>query len=145
MLWIRRDGSQCLGSDTEEYAQDQVFILVGDGGDLVWHGKDDVKIADLQEFGLSIFDPLRTCETLTFWAVPVAAAIETIPFMPTLIATLEVTAQRRRATHLDCSHDAPLRRGHRRAMLLTIGCAVAAEDIRHFQLRAIHELAAQKY
>ena len=47
MLWIRRDGSQCLGSDTEEDAKDQIFILVSDGGDRLWHSKDDVKIADL--------------------------------------------------------------------------------------------------
>ena len=30
-------------------------------------------------------------------------------------------------------------------MLLAIGCAVAAENIRHFQLRPVHETAAQKY
>jgi hypothetical protein len=53
MLWIRRDGSQCLGGDTEEDAKDQVFILVGDGRDLLWHCKDDVKIADFQKFGLA--------------------------------------------------------------------------------------------
>jgi hypothetical protein len=65
--------------------------------------------------------------------------------MATLIATLEVTTERGCAAHLDGGHDAPLCRGHRRAMLLTIGCAVAAEHIRYFQLRAIHELATQKY
>ena len=61
-----------------------------------------------------------------------------------LIALLEVAAESRRAAHLDRGHDAPLRRGHRRAMLLSIGFAVAAEDIRHFQLRAIHGPGAQK-
>jgi len=35
MLWIRRDGSQCLGGDSEEDAKDQLFILVGDGRDLL--------------------------------------------------------------------------------------------------------------
>jgi len=64
--------------------------------------------------------------------------------MATLVAAFEVAAQRRRAAHLDCCHDAPLRRGHRRAMLLSIGFPVAAEHIRHFQLRAIHEPVAQK-
>ena len=38
-------------------------------------------------------------------------------------------------------HDASLRCGHRRAMLLSIGSPVAAEDVRHFQLRAIHAAA----
>ena len=42
------------------------------------------------------------------------------------------------AAHLDRGHDAPLRGRERSTMLLTIGFAVAAEDVRHFELRAIH-------
>jgi hypothetical protein len=145
MLGICRNGSQRLGRNTKKDAEDQLFVLEGDGGDLLRHSKDDVKIADGQELSLAVLDPLCSGKRLTFWAVPVPAAIEAIPLMATLIALLEVASQHRRATHLNCRHDAPLRRGHRRAMLLTIGCAVAAEDIRHFQLRAVHELAAQKY
>jgi hypothetical protein len=64
--------------------------------------------------------------------------------MATLIASFEVAAQGSRAAHLDCGHDAPLHDRHRRAMLFTIGYAVAAEHIRHFQLRAIHLPATQK-
>ena len=45
----------------------------------------------------------------------------------------------------ECGHDAPLRGGHRRVVLLPIGFAVAAEPVRHFQLRAIHGPGAQKY
>jgi hypothetical protein len=87
--------------------KDQFFILVGDRRDVLWHGKDNMKIADLQKFGLSVLDPLRPCERLTFWAVPVPAAIETIAFMATLITTLEVAAECGCAAHLDCGHDAP--------------------------------------
>jgi hypothetical protein len=145
MLGIRRNGSQRLGRNTKEDAEDQLFVLEGEGGNLLRHCKHDMEIADGQELSLAFFDPLRAGQRLTLWTVPVPAAIEAITLMATLITLLEVAAQRRRATHLDCSHDAPLRRGHRRAILLMIGCAVAAEDIRHFQLRAIHEPAAQKY
>jgi hypothetical protein len=41
----------------EEDAQDQFFILVSDVGDLLRDSKDDVKIANLQEFRLAVFDP----------------------------------------------------------------------------------------
>jgi len=53
------------------------------------------------------------------------------------VATLEMTAESGGAAHLDRGHDAPLSRGERRSMLLTIGFTVAAEDIRHFQFRAV--------
>ena len=51
---------------------------------------------------------------------------------------LEMTAKGRRAAHLDRGHDASLCRGERRTMLLAIGFTIAEEDIRHFQLGAIH-------
>src|SRR6266550_1788602 len=68
----------------------------------------------------------------------VAAAAVTRPLIITTVAAFEMTAESRGATHLDRGHDASLGRGERPIMLLTIGFAVAAEDVRHFQLRAIH-------
>ena len=65
--------------------------------------------------------------------------------MAALIAAFEVAAESGRAAHLDGGHDAPLRRRHRRAMLLSIGFSVAAEHVRHFQLRTVHGPGAQKY
>src|SRR5258707_7641784 len=65
------------------------------------------------------------------------AAVETGPLVIATGAALEMTAESCGSTHLDRGHDAPLGRRHRRAMLFTIGFAVAAEDVRHFQLRAI--------
>jgi hypothetical protein len=61
-----------------------------------------------------------------------------------LIALLNLPSESRGSAHLDGSHDAPLCGGHRRATLLSIGDTVTAEDIRHFQLRAIHEPNTQK-
>jgi len=101
-----------------------------------------VKIADFQKFGLPVLDPLRPSERLTFWAVPVSAAIEAIPFMTTLIATLEVAAERRCAAHLDGGHDAPLCFRHRRAILVSIGFPIAAEHVRYFPRRPIHRSGA---
>src|SRR6267378_7236380 len=68
----------------------------------------------------------------------VAAAAVARPLVRTTVAAFEMTAESCGATHLDRGHDASLGSGERPIMLLTIGFAVAAEDVRHFQLRAIH-------
>src|SRR6266581_1126609 len=137
-LGIRRDGGQSPSRDVEENAVNHFLVLTGDRGDLLWHREHDVKMRYLQEFGLAVLDPLRSSQRLALWAVPIPATVEAIPLMATLIASLEVATEGRRSTQFDCGHDAPLRRGHRRAMLFSVSCAVAAEEVRHFQLRAIH-------
>jgi len=58
--------------------------------------------------------------------------------MTALIALLDVTAERGGPAEFDRGHDAPLRRAQRRAMLRTIGVAVAAEHVRHFRPRPGH-------
>jgi hypothetical protein len=58
--------------------------------------------------------------------------------MAALITLLQMTTQKSSATDLDCVHDTVLRHRHRRAMLLTIVCAVAAEHIRYFEPGPIH-------
>jgi hypothetical protein len=64
--------------------------------------------------------------------------------MAALITSLEMAAQRRGSTQLDCRHHATLRGGQRSGVLFSISFAVVAQDIRHFQLRAIHWPGAQK-
>jgi hypothetical protein len=54
------------------------------------------------------------------------------------IALLQVAPERRRAAALEGAHDAALRRAERSAVRLTIGFAVAAKHLRHFELRPIH-------
>jgi hypothetical protein len=58
--------------------------------------------------------------------------------MAALVTLLQVTAENSSPADLDGSHDTALRHRHRSAVLLTIFCAVAAENIRYFQARAIH-------
>jgi hypothetical protein len=74
--------------------------------------------------------------------MPIAARSVANALMTALIALFDLPPESRCPTHFDGGHDAPLRRGHRRAMLVSIGFAVAAEDVRHFQLRAIHSPTA---
>jgi hypothetical protein len=89
VLGIRRNDSERLGRNSKKDAEDQLFILIGKGGNFLRHCKHDVKIADGQELSLAIFDPLCSSHGLTLRAVPVPAAIEAIPFMLTVGAALE--------------------------------------------------------
>src|SRR5689334_7557081 len=100
MLRIGCDDAQSLGGSTEEDAVNNCLVLVGDGGNLLRHGKDHVKVGDLQEFGLTVLDPLRPCQRLTLWAMAIATGVEAIPLMAALIAAFEVPTQRRCAAHL---------------------------------------------
>ena len=62
MLGIGRDGRQGLGSGSEEYAVDEILVLVSDGSKLFGNGEDDMKIVCVENFGGSFFNPLCTCE-----------------------------------------------------------------------------------
>jgi hypothetical protein len=141
---IGGNGFQGLGRGTEENPVDHLLILESDGGDFFRHSENDMKVRDLKKFGFAILDPPGAGEGLTLWAVPIAARVERIPLMTALVTALHMAAESGCPAHFDGGHDAPLPGGHRRAMLFAVRFAIAAEHIRHFQLRAIHEPGAQK-
>ncbi len=111
MFGIGSNGGQGRGSGSKENAVDEILVLVGDGSNLLGYREDDVEIVSLENFGLSFFDPLRTCERLTLWTVAVTAAVVAGPLVIAAVAALEMTAESCGSTHLDCGHDAPLCRG----------------------------------
>ena len=139
MLGIGSDGGQGLGRGSKQNAVNEIFVLVGDGGDLFRDSEDDMKIVCRENFGCSFFNPRGTREGLALGAMAVAAATVARSLVMTAVAALEMTAENCGTTHLDRGHDTPLGSGKRPIMLLAIGFAVAAEDVRHFQLWAIHE------
>jgi hypothetical protein len=55
--------------------------------------------------------------------------------MSAVLATFDVTAERRRATNLDRRHDAALSEAYMAGIGRTPRATVAAEDVRHLQLR----------
>src|SRR6185437_6173192 len=56
----------------------------------------------------------------------------------TLLATLDMAAERGGATGFDCRHDAELTEAQMPGILIAPCLAVAAEDIRHLQRRPGH-------
>src|SRR3979490_711415 len=102
MLGIGSDGGQGLGSGSGENAVDEILVLISDGRDLFGNREDDMKIVRLENFGRSLFDPLRTSERLTLWTVAVAAAVVAGPLVIAAVAALEMTAESCGSAHLDC-------------------------------------------
>jgi len=97
-----------------------------------------VKILGVQEFGLAILEPLSPSQRLAFGTMSIGAGVVSITLMTALITLLQMAAENSCPADLDRGHDAALRHRHRSAMLQTIICAVAAENIRCFQPRSIH-------
>src|SRR2546427_10815375 len=144
MFGIASNGGQGLGHGTKQNVVDDLFVLVSEGSDLFGDGEDHMEIVGRENFGRSLLDPLSTREGLALWAMAVSAAVVARPLVITAIAAFEMPAQSCGATHLDRGHDASLGSRERPLVLLTIGFAVAAEDIRHFLLRALHRSGDQK-
>src|ERR1022692_2042589 len=145
MLGVSGDDLQSFCRGLEEDAVDHLLVLISDGGNLFRYGEDHVKVRDVEKLRLPILDPLRPRETLALGAMAIAAAIVGVAFIAALVAAFEMATEGRGTAHLDSRHDAPLRHGQRRAMLLSISFSVAAEHVRHFQLRTFHGLNAQKW
>lgn len=133
MLGVARDGAQGFGGGSKQDVVDQRLVLVRDRRNLLRHGEDDVEILDRQQLGLPVLKPLSTHQRLTLGAMAIAATVEGDALVPTGIALLDVTTQRRSATLLNGTHDAALPAAQSRRMLRTIGRADQAKDVRHLQ------------
>jgi hypothetical protein len=56
------DRAQNFGSRAEHDVIDFRLVLVGDAGDLLRHGEDNMKIFGVEEFRLTVFQPLGAGE-----------------------------------------------------------------------------------
>jgi hypothetical protein len=69
---------------------------------------------------------------------PHNAGVVSVALMAAVVTLLEMPAENGSSANLDRGHDTALRHRKRSAMLLAIGCAVAAEHVGHFESRPIH-------
>ena len=138
MLLIRCDGGERLRCGGEQQAIDLRLVLVGDGADRRWQGEHDVEIGDRQEFGRSRRQPSFRRPPLAFWAMPVPTRIIGDARVGAVLAALDMTAERCRATYLNGRHDTALAQAHMPGIGRAPRLPVAAEDIRHLELRARH-------
>ena len=110
MLGIGGDRAQGFGGGVEQNVVDQSLVVMGNGGDLLRHGEDDVEVWHCEELGSSALKPLGTRQGLALWAVAIAARVVADALVAAGIALLDVAAERCRATLLDRRHDATLSR-----------------------------------
>jgi hypothetical protein len=141
MLRVGGDGAQHLRRRSEQNVVNYRLVLKRDDLDLRRHGEHDVEIRHIEQFRLTVLQPLRPRQTLALRAIAVATRVEGDALMAALAALLDVTAERSGATGLDRGHGTPLCRGQRRTVPITKSRTEVAEHVRHFQPLAGHETA----
>ena len=104
MLGIGRDGEHGLGRGLEQQVVDHGLVLVGDIGDRRRQREHDVEVADRQQLGLALGEPLLGGGALTLGAMPVAAAVVGDDGVGAVLAARDMAAERRRAAALDGRH-----------------------------------------
>jgi hypothetical protein len=100
-----------------------------------------VEILAVEDLGPPAFDPRAARQGLTLGTVSIRAGVIRDALVPTRVALFDMAAERGGAARLDRRHDAPLSGRQGPVGLLTIGVAVAAEDVRHFERRPVHDRA----
>ena len=138
MLRIGGDRRQRLGRGREQQAVDLGLVLVGDGADRGRQREHDVEVGNRQQLCLARRKPRLRRPPLALGTVAVAAGVIGDARVRAVVAALDMTAERRRAADLDRRHDAPLPEAQMSRVRGTPCLTVAAEDIRHLQLRTRH-------
>jgi hypothetical protein len=101
----------------------------GDGADRSRQGEDDVIIRNRQQLGLAVFEPSPRGGRLTLRAVAISAGIVGDPLVRAVLAALDVSAERGRATGLDRRHDLELVEAHVTGVGLAPCRPVGAKDV----------------
>jgi hypothetical protein len=108
MLGVGRNSLQGVGGGPEENTVDNSLVLKGDGGNLLWYSKNDVKIGNVQKLRFSILDPLGARQRLTLRTVPIRARVAPDALVAATVTDLDMAAQSGRAAQLDGAHHAPV-------------------------------------
>ena len=108
MLWVGGNRTQGLGGRLKQDIVEGDLVLKGNCSDLLGHGKNDVKVLGVEQFGLTIFQPLGASQRLAFWTAAIPARVISDPLLATRIALLDMTAERRCSTARDCGHGGTL-------------------------------------
>jgi hypothetical protein len=111
------------------------FVLEGNRRQGFRQRKDDVKILAGQQFCLTFFQPLGARQRLAFRAMPIAARVISIPFLPALVAPLKMAAESSGATGFESMQYTLLRGGQRGSVLLAKLLAMSAHNVANFEGR----------
>jgi hypothetical protein len=105
---------------------------------------DNVEVADGQQLGFALGEPLPRRRTLALRTMAIAATIETDNGVRAAIvlATRDMAAERRGPAALDRRHHFQLAKAHMPCIGQTLSGTVVAEDVRDIQSWAGHETGA---
>ncbi len=134
MLRVGRDRPQRLSRRSEQDGVDRCLVVEGDLGHRRRQGEYDVEVRHRQQLGLTGGKPLGACLPLALRAMPVAAGVVGAADEAAIGAGLGMAAQHRCPAQLDGAHYPPLDAAQVSVMGAAIRFAVAAKDIRHFQI-----------
>src|SRR5580700_545738 len=90
-------------------------------------------VGDREEFGLALGEPLPRRSALTLGAVAVAAGVVGDAFVRAVLATLDMTAERRGSTGLDRRHDLQLAEAHMAGVGFAPRRPMGAKDVGDLQ------------
>ena len=134
VLGVGRDGGVRLGCGRKQQSIDLGLVLVGDRADCGRQREHHVEVRHRQQFGFARRKPRLGGRPLALGAVPVAARIICDACVGAVLTALDMAAQCRRAANLDRGHPAPLAEAQMSVVGSTPNGAVAAENVRHFEL-----------
>ena len=133
MLRVGCDRPQRLSRGSEQDGVDRCLVVEGDLGHRCRQGEHDVEVRHRQ-LGLTGGKPLGAGLPLALRAMPVAAGVVGAADEAAIGAGFGMAAQHRCPAQLDGAHYPPLDAPQVSVMGAAIRFAVAAKDIRHFQI-----------
>ena len=143
VLAIGGNGDEGLGRSFKQQSIDLGLVLVGHRADRGRKLEYQVHIGHGQKLGFARRKPCHRSRPLAFRAVPIPAGIVGDTCVRTVLAALDMTAERGGATNLDCRHDPPLGE----VDMAGVGCppclTMAAEDVRYLQLGSPRQSGAR--
>ena len=144
MLRVGGDGGQRLGGGLEQEVVDGGLVLERDGADRRRQGEDDVIVGNRQQVRLAVFEPLPRRGGLALRTVAIAAGVVGDPFVRAVLAALDVSAERGRATGLDRRHDLQLGEAHVPGVGLPPRRSMGAKDVGDLEARPRHAAVVRR-
>ena len=93
----RNDPERLRDGPKQETIRDRL-VLVRDGANLGGHGEHDMEVLGVEQVRRARFDPRGARQRLARWAVAIATRVVPDARVPTLVALLDMAAERGRPT-----------------------------------------------
>src|ERR1700722_6265987 len=133
-----------LEGGLEQDRVDDGLVLEGNGPDGWGQREHDMEIGNRQQLGLPVGEPGLSRRRLTLWTMPIAAGVVGDAAGATIVACLDMAAERRCSTGNDGAHDAPLAASDMSSTGAQIGLAMTTQDVRDLGTSALRSFAKRR-